>query len=135
MLSFTITLRNQSTKTIKTLFNIKTSKRIILLAAFVVLTLTSQAQRFEWAKTIDGYDQSSSNIANKIVGSMTDHDGNIYFCSTAKSPLVGEILLKYSPDGTLLWVHQPQVREEWAAYPYTLESRSSTYYSLLMLGH
>ena len=111
-----------------------------------------------------------------------DHDGNIYFCSTVKSPLVGELLgdtvvwdstdhgyhmveiydtayyrdilldslrpdlrihtehgqmftaylLKYSPDGTLLWVHQPRVREEWEAYPYTLESRSSTYYSLLM---
>ena len=41
-------------------------------------------------------------------------------------------LLKYTPGGTLLWVRQPQVREEWAAYPYTLESRSSTYYSLLM---
>lgn len=111
-----------------------------------------------------------------------DRDGNIYLCGTVESPLVGEMLgdtvvwdatdqsyhcveiydtayyrdilldslrpdlhihtehgqmftaylLKYSPDGTLLWVHQPQVREDWEAYPYTLESRSSTYYSLLM---
>ena len=59
----------------------KTSKRIILLAALFALSLTSHAQRFEWAKTIDGYDQSSSDAGNKIAGSMTDSDGNLYICA------------------------------------------------------
>jgi len=116
MLSFTITLRNQSTKTIKTLFNMKTSKRIILLAAFVVLTFAAHAQRFEWAKTIDGYDQSSSNIANKIVGSMTDSDGNLYICAQygwgaslcgVNLPDRGEngnmVVAKISPEGEMVW--------------------------------
>lgn len=116
MLSFTITLRNQSTKTIKTVFNMKTSRRIILLAAFVVLTFAAHAQRFEWAKTIDGYDQSSSNIANKIVGSMTDSDGNLYICAQygwgaslcgVNLPDRGEngnmVVAKISPEGEMVW--------------------------------
>ncbi len=133
-----------------------------------------------------GYGETSNVLADfKMCREQSlacDRHGNIYLCGTVESPLVGEMLgdtvvwdstdhgyhmveiydtayyrdilldslqpdlrihtehgqmftaylLKYSPDGTLLWVHQPQVREEWAAYPYTLESRSSTYYSLLM---
>jgi len=133
-----------------------------------------------------GYGETSDVLADfEMCGEQSlacDRDGNIYLCGTVESPLVGEMLgdtvvwdptdqsyhtveiydtayyrdilldslrpdlrihtehgqpftaylLKYSPDGTLLWVHQPQVRDEWAAYPYTLESRSSTYYSLLM---
>lgn len=54
----------------------KASKRIILLAALFALSLTSHAQRFEWARAIYGYDQSSSDVGNKIAGSMTDSDGN-----------------------------------------------------------
>ncbi len=64
----------------------KTSKRIILLAALFALSLTSHAQRFEWAKTIDGYDQSPSDVGNKIAGSMTDSDGNLL---NVPSPLAG----------------------------------------------
>ena len=47
-----------------------------MLAAFVVLTHAVHAQSFEWARTIDGYDQSSSSVGNKVVGSMTDTNGN-----------------------------------------------------------
>lgn len=54
----------------------KASKRIILLAAFVMLTHAVHAQRFERARAIYGYDQSSSDVGNKIAGSMTDSDGN-----------------------------------------------------------
>ncbi len=137
------------------------------------------------------YDTVGHGVTSDILGNFNmcggqslacDRDGNIYLCGTVESPLVGELLgdtvvwdstdhgyhtveiydtayyrdilldslrpdlrihtehgqmftaylLKYSPDGTLLWVHQPRVREEWEAYPYTLESRSSTYYSLMM---
>nr|MCR4816797.1 hypothetical protein [Bacteroidales bacterium] len=137
------------------------------------------------------YDTVGHGVTSDVLGNFNmcggqslacDRDGNIYLCGTVESPLLGEIigdtvvwdsadhgyhmveiydtayyrdilldslrpdlrihtehgqmftayLLKYSPDGTLLWVHQARVREEWAAYPYTLESRSSTYYSLLM---
>ena len=94
----------------------KTSKRIILLAALFALSLTSHAQRFEWARTIDGYDQSSSDVGNKIAGSMTDGDGNLYICAQygwgaslcgVNLPDRGEngnmVVAKISPEGEMVW--------------------------------
>ena len=94
----------------------KTNKSIILLAAFVVLTFAAHAQHFEWARTIDGYDQSSSNVGNKIAGSMTDSDGNLYICAQygrsaslcgVNLPDHGEkgnmVVAKISPEGEMVW--------------------------------
>ena len=94
----------------------KASKRIILWVALVTLSFTVNAQRFEWARTIDGYDQSSSNVANKIVGSMTDSDGNLYICAQygwgaslcgVNLPDRGEngnmVVAKISPEGEMVW--------------------------------
>jgi hypothetical protein len=44
----------------------KASKRIIMMAAFVVLTHAAHAQRFEWARTIDGYDQARVVSATRL---------------------------------------------------------------------
>jgi hypothetical protein len=73
----------------------KASKRIILLAAFVVLSLAAHGQHFEWARTIDGYDQSSSSVGNKIACSMTDTNGNPFtgadkHIRTAKPKMLNE---------------------------------------------
>ena len=94
----------------------KTSKRIILLAALFALSLTSHAQRFEWAKTIDGYDQSSSDVGNKIAGSMTDSDGNLYICAQYsrsaslcgvnlpdRGETINMVVAKISPEGEMVW--------------------------------
>ena len=94
----------------------KAIKRIILMAAFVMLTFAAHAQRFEWARTIDGYDQSSSNVANKIADSMTDSDGNLYICAQygqsaslcgVNLPDRGQngnmVVAKISPEGEMVW--------------------------------
>ena len=92
------------------------TKKGLSLALFALLAITAHGQRFDWARTIDGYDQSSSNVANKIVGSMTDRGGNLYICAQygwgasicgANLPDGGEngnmVVAKISPDGGMVW--------------------------------
>ena len=55
----------------------KASKRIILLAAFVVLSLAAHAQQFDWVKSYTGTDRPSMTD-NYIVDQVSDNDGNLY---------------------------------------------------------
>jgi hypothetical protein len=52
-------------------------KRIILLAAFVVLSLAAHAQHFDWVKSYTGSDRPG-HVDNWIVGSVSDSQGNLY---------------------------------------------------------
>ena len=97
-----------------------TMKRVILLAAFVVLSLAAHAQHFDWVKTYTGPDISDMTT-NKIVGSCVDNEGNLYilgeFSPQAQlcgvdllpheiitTPLRRAVLIaKLSPQGVLLW--------------------------------
>ena len=94
-----------------------------LLTLCVALTFTTQAQRFDWVQSYSGAEpQDSSYPKNYIVGSTTDSKGNLYvagqFAFSAVcdgqelmpfSPWGGDVyfpnacLLKFSPDGELLW--------------------------------
>ncbi|MBR6844685.1 MAG: hypothetical protein IKM79_06270, partial [Bacteroidales bacterium] len=57
-------------------------RKTLTLALLALLAITAHAQHFDWVKTIDGYDATQSNVGNKVVGSMTDRDGNLYICSS-----------------------------------------------------
>ena len=97
--------------------------KFALLTLCVALTFTTQAQRFDWVQSYSGAEpQDSSYPRNYIVGSTTDSKGNLYvagqFAFSAVcdgqelmpfSPWGGDLyfpnacLLKFSPDGELLW--------------------------------
>ena len=96
--------------------NTTMTKKVLSFAFFVLLAIATHAQYFEWARTIDGYDQSSSNVGNKIAGSMTDSDGDLYICAQygwgaslcgVNLPDRGEngnmVVAKISPDGEMVW--------------------------------
>ena len=68
-------------------------KRVILLAAFVVLSLAAHAQHFDWVKTYTGPDISDMTT-NKIVGSCVDNEGNLY--------ILGEFSQTISTRGTIV---------------------------------
>jgi hypothetical protein len=53
----------------------KASKRIILLAVFVVLSLAAHAQRFDWVKSYSGQ-EPPGKFWNYIVSSVTDSHDN-----------------------------------------------------------
>ena len=93
----------------------KTTKRIILLAAFVLLSLAANAQQFEWAKSYYGY---GDNYVNLPRGLVADSEGNTYRLMQVGpggwldtiDPFEGitnynysMLLVKMSPDGQRLW--------------------------------
>ena len=93
----------------------KTTNRIILLAAFVVLTLAAHAQHFDWAKNFHGYGDEYTNLPRSLVA---DSEGNVYHLMQVGrgGSLDGvdpfesivnynpsALLVKMSPDGQYLW--------------------------------
>src|SRR5574344_2099840 len=88
-------------------------KRIISIILFIIVAITMQAQRFEWAKNIFG----GMGEKNKIDFSATDSEGNLYILGTCgtgaeidNNTLVevggsqrNLILLKLNTEGILLW--------------------------------
>ena len=78
----------------------KTNKRIILMSAFVVLTLAAHAQRFDWVKSYSGQ-EPTGKYWNYIVSSVTDSQGNLYVAGQfANGAAVdGQDLLPFSPYG------------------------------------
>ncbi|MBR3412147.1 MAG: hypothetical protein IKG81_05615 [Bacteroidales bacterium] len=101
----------------------KAIKRIILLAVFVVLSLTAHAQRFDWVKSYWGIATNSGQTdGNKIIDTDADSDGNVYvigeFTSGAQingvdllpmnpygiqNKTINVVIAKLSPEGDLLW--------------------------------
>lgn len=124
-----------------------TMKRVILLAAFVVLSLAAHAQRFDWVKTYTGPDLNGSET-NNIVGSFVDAEGNFYFlgefspsaslCGVRLLPqeVVSEqyksvVVAKLSPSGQLMWhkaIYGPQ-----SSYAYSLCPMGDTAF-MVMVG-
>ena len=99
----------------------KASKRVILLAAFVVLSLAAHAQHFDWVKSYSGQ-EPTGKFWNYIVSSVTDSHGNLYvagqFANGATidghdmlpfSPYGGQVenpnscIMKISPQGNVVW--------------------------------
>lgn len=91
-------------------------RKTLTFALLALLAITAHAQHFDWVKTIDGYDATQSNVGNKVVGSMTDRDGNLYICSSYGwgASLCGVtlpdaadtrnmVVAKISPEGELVW--------------------------------
>ena len=124
----------------------KANKRVILLAAFVVLSLTAHAQRFDWVKTYTGPDLNGSET-NNIVGSFVDAEGNFYFlgefspsatlCGIRLLPheVVSEqyksvVVAKLSPSGLLMWhkaIYGPQ-----SSYAYSLCPMGDTAFTVMV---
>ena len=122
-------------------------KRVILLAAFVVLSLAAHAQHFDWVKTYTGPDLNGSET-NNIVGSFVDAEGNFYFlgefsplatlCGIRLLPheVVSEqyksvVVAKLSPSGQLMWhkaIYGPQ-----SSYAYSLCPMGDTAF-MVMVG-
>ena len=106
----------------------KAIKRIILLAAFVLLSLAAHAQRFDWVKHYHGL--RDDDYRSGIERMATDSEGNIYVMGrfTMDAAIDGEPFLpaqywslnnnmslfvaKLSPDGTLLW-HKAIYKQEY----------------------
>ena len=121
-------------------------KRVILLAAFVVLSLAAHAQHFDWVKTYTGPDLNGSET-NNIVGSFVDAEGNFYFlgefspsatlCGIRLLPqeVVSEqyksvVVAKLSPSGQLMWhkaVYGPQ-----SSYAYSLCPMGDTAFTVMV---
>ena len=78
----------------------KTTKRIILLAALTFATIATHAQRFDWVKSYSGL-EPSGKYWNYIVSSVTDSQGNLYVAGQfANGATVdGQDLLPFSPYG------------------------------------
>src|SRR5574344_844113 len=88
-------------------------KRIISIILFIIVAITMQAQRFEWAKNIFG----GMGEKNKIDFFVIDSEGNLYILGTCgtgaeidNNTLVevggsqrNLILLKLNSEGILLW--------------------------------
>ena len=95
--------------------NMNASKKILVLAVCVMSAFPSFSQHFDWVKDIDGYAEAAYNY-NDVIGSMTDHNGNLYVCGyygwgadfyDIQLPSVGRMgggfVAKLSPDGEVLW--------------------------------
>ena len=91
-----------------------------LFLALLLLSFPSHAQHFDWVKSYSGMDNGNQN--NYIVGSVTDHEGNLYIVGqfgvgadidgTDVLPFspygpypnnIGAVIAKLSPTGQLLW--------------------------------
>ena len=94
----------------------KASKRVILLAAFVVLSLAAHAQHFDWVKSYTGSDRPG-HVDNWIVGSVSDSQGNLYVLGQCAHDAQIEgipfvpinnhqeciLIAKISPNGNIVW--------------------------------
>src|SRR5574344_1655795 len=72
-------------------------KRIISIILFIIVAITMQAQRFEWATSFTG---GSGN--NEVKFSATDSEGNLYIagqCGTGAA-INGTVLLNMAPYGS-----------------------------------
>ena len=78
----------------------KTTKRIILLAALTFATIATHAQRFDWVKSYSGL-EPSGKYWNYIVSSITDSQGNLYVAGQFANgaSVDGHELLPFSPHG------------------------------------
>ena len=78
----------------------KAIKRILLLAAFVVLTLAAHVQHFDWVKSYSGQ-EPSGKYWNYIVSSVTDSQGNLYVAGQFANgaSVDGQELLPFPPHG------------------------------------
>ena len=78
----------------------KSIKKILLLAAFVVLSLAAHAQRFDWVKSYSGQ-EPSGKYWNYIVSSVTDSQGNLYIAGQFANgaSVDGQELLPFPPHG------------------------------------
>jgi hypothetical protein len=94
-------------------------KPIVSLFFLFLLSISLQAQQFEWAKSYSGYDGiNNSDLYNRIYNSAFDSQGNIYIVGTMGENAILDtthlsegfwenqaaiILSKLDPQGNLLW--------------------------------
>ncbi len=94
-------------------------KPIVSLLFLFVVSISLQAQQFEWAKSYSGYDgMNNTDLYNRIYNSAFDSQGNIYIVGTMGENAIIDtthlsegflenkaaiILAKLDPQGNLLW--------------------------------
>ena len=113
-------------------------KKTVSFFLCVSVAFVLQAQKFDWATTINGYDASMNSTGNEIVGAMTDSAGNLYICSNYGwgASLCGVnlpdaandfnmVVAKISPNGELIW-HKEAYGYEAGAYANSLVSLGDT---------
>ena len=92
---------------------------LLLLAATMFTTALHAQGHFDWVKSYFGPDHQDGGAANEIIGSVQDHDGNVYilgqFIGGAKWDDGTDILpfsahrnrsavvAKFSPNGDMVW--------------------------------
>ena len=92
-------------------------KRLFFFLFLLATSLPAFSQHFDWVTQIDGYDNTSSNVGNIILGSMTDSNANLYIYAaygygatlcgvdlpSPSSSGWNMVVAKISPAGELLW--------------------------------
>jgi hypothetical protein len=118
-------------------------KPIVSLLFLFVVSISLQAQQFEWAKSYSGQDDplNSSGLYNRIFNSVFDSQGNIYISGTFGTgalidtthvlndmyyPTSGVFLAKLNPEGELIW-HIPIAKHSQnSEYPTWMEMVGDT---------
>lgn len=79
----------------------------LAILATIFLTVPAPAQTQEWSRTLEGILPYEGTYGHGTPASLAVDDGNVYVATTqARPPSEGHaaLLVKYGPDGTLLWM-------------------------------